>query len=157
MPTPTPTPAPKPAPTPTPVAVPVAADKTLDLDFVKLSFTPAKDPLSPLSGQPHYIDQTPPAILAYNGRKIRISGYMVPVTMEGAAVREFMIMASQMSCCYGTPPRFCEFIVARMNKDAAPIAMDSPLIFEGTLRIGDVFANGYWTQFYTMECDAVIK
>ena len=135
----------------------VSADTILALDFVKLNFTPAKDPVSPLTGQPHYISQAPPAILAYTGRKIRISGYMVPVGMEGNAVREFLIMASQMNCCYGTPLRFCEFIVARMKKETTPFAMDSLQTFVGTLRVGDVFANGYWTQFYTLDCEAVGK
>ena len=152
-----PNPAPPPVTPPTAVATPVAGAATLALDFAQLSFTPAKDPVSTLTGQPHYIDQTPPAILAYNGRKVRISGYMVPVSMEGDAVREFMIMANQMSCCYGTPPRFCEFIVARMKNEATPIDMDSPRSFEGILKVGDVFANGYWTQFYTLDCDTVTK
>ena len=142
-----------------PVAPPAAPadDKTLGIDFSKLGFIPAKDPVDSKTGQPHYNDQLPAAIKAYDGRKVRIRGYLMPVKMEGNEVREFLIMAGQMSCCYGTPPRFWEFIVARMKTDAAPNLMDRPLTFEGTLRVGDVYDNSYWTQLYTMECTAVIE
>lgn len=141
---------------PAPPVVPTDG-KTLSLDFFKLGFEPVKDPVDAKTGQPHYNDQIPAAIKAYDGRKVRIRGYMMPIKMEGNEVREFLIMANQMSCCYGAPPRFWEFIAARMKTAAAPNVMDQTLTFEGTLRVGDVYENGYWTQFYTLECTAVIE
>ncbi len=146
------------APVVLPAAPVVPADgKTLSLDFFKLGFEPVKDPVDAKTGQPHYNDQIPAAIKAYDGRKVRIRGYMMPIKMEGNEVREFLVMPNQMSCCYGSPPRFWEFIAVRMKTAAAPNVMDQTLTFEGTLRVGDVYENGYWTQLYTMECTAVIE
>jgi len=145
-----------PAVVPATPVVPVDG-KTLSLDFFKLGFETVKDPVDPKTGQPHYNDQIPAAIKAYDGRKVRIRGYMMPVKMEDNDVREFLIMPNQMSCCYGAPPRFWEFIAVSMKGKAAPNVMDQTLTFEGTLHVGDVYENGYWTQLYTMECTAVIN
>jgi len=133
------------------------ATEVVGLDFMKLSFVPEKDPVDPKTGQPHYAAQAPAAIKAYDGRKIRIRGFLMPIKMEGNEVREFLIVASQMSCCYGTAPRFWEFIAAKAVGEAVPNLMDRPLTFEGTLHVGDVYENGYWTQFYTMDCTAAGK
>ncbi|HSI07412.1 MAG: DUF3299 domain-containing protein [Rariglobus sp.] len=131
--------------------------ETLGIDFTKLSFVPAKDPVDAKTGQPRYADQLPETIKGYDGRKVRIRGFLMPVKMEGNEVREFLIMANQMSCCFGTTPRFWEFVTAKATGDAVPNLMDRPLTFEGTLRVGDVYENGYWTQLYTLECTAVGK
>lgn len=131
--------------------------ETLGIDFTKLSFVPAKDPVDAKTGQPRYADQLPENIKGYDGRKVRIRGFLLPVKMEGNDVREFLIVANQMSCCFGTTPRFWEFVAGKATGDAVPNLMDRPLTFEGTLRVGDVYDNGYWTQLYTLECTAVGK
>ncbi|HEY9250556.1 MAG TPA: DUF3299 domain-containing protein, partial [Rariglobus sp.] len=123
-------------------------DEVVSLDFMKLSFVPEKDPVDPKTGQPHYAAQAPAAIKAYDGRKVRIRGFLLPIKMEGNEVREFLIVASQMSCCYGTAPRFWEFVAAKAGGAPLPNLMDRPLTFEGRLRVADVFENGYWTQLY---------
>ena len=133
------------------------ADEVVSLDFMKLNFEPAKDPIDPKTGQPHYAEQLPPAIKAYDGRTVRIRGYLLPVNLEGNEVREFLIMSNQMGCCYGAQPRFWEFIAAKAVGPAIPNLMDRPLTFEGKLKVADVFENGYWTQLYSMECTAVGK
>ena len=82
-----------------PAAAPPA--KTVSsLNFTQLSFVPARDPVDAMTGQPHYLDQAPPAIKALDGQHVRIRGYLLPVHMEGNEVREFQIMAGQMTCCY---------------------------------------------------------
>lgn len=129
----------------------------LNLNFTNLSFVSSGEPLDPKTQQPHYAKDVPALIKSYDGREVRIRGFMLPVKMEGNEVRDFMILASQMSCCYGTPPRFWEFIVVHKKGDAAPNLMDTPLTFEGVLHVGDVYESGYWTQFYTMDCTDVIR
>jgi hypothetical protein len=131
--------------------------ETLGIDFTKLSFVPAKDPLDAKTGQPRYADQLPENIKGYDGRKVRIRGFLLPVKMEGNEVREFLIVANQMSCCFGTTPQFWEFVAAKAVGDAVPNLMDRPLTFEGVLKVGDVYESGYWTQLYTLECTAVGK
>ena len=132
-------------------------EERLGINFTDLSFVPAREAVDAKTGQPKYDDQTPDNIKALNGRAVRIRGYMLPVRMEGNEVREFMIMPNQLSCCFGGTPRFWEFVVSEKKGDAVPNLMDTLLTFEGVLKVGDVFENGYWTQFYTLECTNVIK
>jgi hypothetical protein len=134
-----------------------ATQKRLGLDFTKLGFQPAREVVDAKTGQPRYLDQAPEAIKAYDGRPVHIRGYLLPVHMDGNEVRDFLIIANQMTCCYGRQPRFWEFIAAHKTGDAVPNLMDTPLTFEGVLKVGDVYENGYWTQFYTLECTNVMK
>lgn len=148
------------SPAPAPAATAAKGEdpkETLGIDFTKLSFVPDRDPVDAKTGQPRYADQLPENIKGYDGKKVRIRGFLVPVKMEGNEVREFLIVANQMSCCFGATPRFWEFVAAKATGDAVPNLMDRPLTFEGTLRVGDVYDNGYWTQLYTLECTAVGK
>ena len=85
-----------------------------------------------------------------------IRGLMVPVDMDGWNVRRCVIVASLANCCYGQSLRFCEFIVARMTgTDDVRLALDVPLTFTGTLRVGETEPGDTWGAFYTMNCTAV--
>ncbi|MET0262160.1 MAG: DUF3299 domain-containing protein [Rariglobus sp.] len=137
----------------------VAKAKTgrVPVNFTQLSFTPETDGIDPKTGQPEYQKFAPQSVKDLNGKEVRIRGYMMPIRMDGNEVREFLIVPNQSACCYGTTPRFWEFIVAVKTGDAVPNLMDTPLTFEGVLKVGDVYEQGYWTQLYTLECTRVIK
>ena len=94
-------------------------------------------------------------IRALDGRTVRLTGYMIPVDMQGWNVRRCVIVPSQANCCFGQAPRFCEFVVATMTGADVPLALDVPLAFTGTLRVGDVAEGDVWSAFYTLECTAV--
>ncbi len=127
----------------------------INLNFEKLDFY-----LS--SGvQPLFLDgkgfgaYLPAGIKSYDGRDVRIQGYMLPTRMERGLVKECLVLANPMGCCFGQAPRFCEFIAVRMEGAGTPDQMDRPLRFEGKLHVGDVFADGAWVALYSMDCTAV--
>ncbi|EIQ01847.1 Protein of unknown function (DUF3299) [Opitutaceae bacterium TAV1] len=129
----------------------------VDLSFSKLEFEVPPEAARPKEGQPNHDSYTPERIKSYNGRTVRLRGYMLPVKMEEGKVRECLLMAGQMTCCYGASPNFWEFVSVRMADKPVPSLMDVPLVFEGTLKVGDVYDNGYWTQFYTMDATSVSR
>lgn len=127
----------------------------LNLNFEKLSFRlPPQDWRSAATdkGIEKFI---PAGIKQYDSRQIRIRGYLLPTKMEEGLVTEGLVLANQMSCCYGREPRFCEFILAHMDGRGVPAMMDRPLSFEGTLHVGDVFTDGYWVALYSMTGTSV--
>jgi hypothetical protein len=97
----------------------------------------------------------PEKVRALDGREVRIEGFMLPTRMEAGRASECLILANQQACCYGQSPRFCEFLVAKMMKEPAPVLQDRPLVFTGRLHVGDVFEGKAWTTFYTLEVTAV--
>lgn len=95
----------------------------------------------------------PPRVKALDGQRVRITGYLMPTRSESKHVREFLILANQMKCCFGREPGFCEYILARMEGEpGAPLQVDTPLVFEGTLHVSDVYVNSYWSGLYSMDC-----
>jgi hypothetical protein len=127
----------------------------LKLGFDQLaSYTfnpPAFDPtVSPSAKPPTGEEQIPAAVKAWSGKKVVVTGYMVPVKMEKGLVTEFLLMRNTMSCCYGAVPNMNEWIVVRMKKGVPPL-MDVPVQFYGELKVGAMFENGYMTGLYELQ------
>jgi hypothetical protein len=128
-----------------------------DISFKWLSFPLRSGSAVNAAGEPAYDNVLPARIRQFEGADVRIRDFMVPTLDEGGKVREFMILPSRMTCCYGQSPRFCEFITARMQGRAIPAKMDEPNSFEGVLHVGDVYVNGYWSALYTLDCTQVSR
>lgn len=106
-------------------------------------------------GKTGYARWLPDRVKQRDGERVRIEGFMLPTRMEEGGARECLILANQMACCYGQSPRFCEFLVARFTGKPAPAIQDRTLVFQGRLRVADVFSDGAWTALYTLE-DATV-
>jgi hypothetical protein len=134
---------------------------TRDITFADLRFNTAEPKMIAMEGVPDplpsFNEQIPEDIHKLDGRKVRLTGYMMPTLLEGRRVREFLVVTSPAVCCYGATPDINEYVIVRMTGEAAPLLENIPLKFEGTLRVGDIYQNGYWTGIYEMACDAVVK
>lgn len=131
-----------------------ASQGTRKVSFGDLSFSaPAGD--TPDSTSPGYGPWAPASVKALNDTRVRIDGFMLPTRVENGHVRECLIMANQMTCCYGKMPRFCDFIVARIDTPSVAVLQDQPLVFTGRLKVGDEFANKIWVSFYSMQVESV--
>ena len=132
------------------------ADDTVELSFKALEFDPgpawagkhvtAKDPV-----------KLPPNILALDGKRVRITGFIVPVLNVGGHIREFFIMSSQSSCCFGVAPRLFDFISAKMPVGPDTSSLDEPAVFEGTLHVRKTPAEDEWIPIFTMDCTDVYR
>ncbi len=131
------------------------ASGRLNLDFQRLNFYLPPDVHPTLRAGQGFDAYLPAGIRTYDGRDIRIQGYMLPTRLEQGAVKECLVLANQLGCCYGLEPRFCQFIAVRLSDPCPPELMDQPLRFEGKLHVGDVFAGGAWVALYSMDCTAV--
>jgi hypothetical protein len=95
--------------------------------------------------------QIPAAIKKFNGSKVMVTGFMLPVKMgdNDELTTEFLLMKSQLLCCYGIAPQVNEWILVEMPKGVKPV-MDVPISFRGTLHVGAMFENGYLTGIYSL-------
>ena len=132
---------------------PVEEDGYLRLGFDRLaSYRFVTPKFDPSTGQPQEggEEQIPAAVKAWSGRKAIVTGFMLPVKMEGALVTEFLLVKDAMMCCYGIIPNMNEWIVVRMPKGVRPL-MDVPIDFHGVLKVGAMFENGYLVGIYLLE------
>jgi hypothetical protein len=101
-------------------------------------------------------DQIPAKIKALDQRKVAVTGFMLPTKMDKGLVKEFLLVKDAMMCCYGAMPKVNEWIVVKMNGAGVKPLMDLPITFEGKLRVGEMFENGYLTGVYLLEGDRLV-
>ena len=122
-------------------------DRLSGFKFVPPDFDPAANPnVQPPTGN----EQIPVIVKSWSGKKALITGFMQPTKLEKGKCTEFMLMASQMACCFGGVPNINDWVVVRMPS-GVPVVMDVPISFYGTLKVGATFENGYLTGIYEME------
>jgi hypothetical protein len=98
-------------------------------------------------------DQIPAKIKALDQKKVAVTGFMLPTKMDKGLVTEFLLVKDAMLCCYGAMPKINEWVVVKMNGAGVKPLMDLPITFEGKLRVGEMFENGYLTGVYLLEGD----
>jgi hypothetical protein len=99
------------------------------------------------------LDTIPADIKAMSGSRICVNGYMLPIEMDGEAVKAFILMRAPIQCCYSIPPKPHEWIVVTMAEGNDPIHHDyHQMKISGTLEVGEEFQDGYVTSVYRMKC-----
>lgn len=97
----------------------------------------------------------PAKVRALNGKKVCISGYMLPVKMENGFVKECLVMRNQMMCCFGRRPELNEWVVVKMTGKGVPSTMDTPISFYGTLYVGEIFENSVFEGLYELAGEKI--
>ena len=139
------------------LAAPESENGYLKLGFDRLAgfkfVTPAYDPVADAkTPPPSGAGQIPAEVMGWNGKKAVITGFMLPTQLAQGKATEFLIMANQMACCYGTVPNMNDWVVVRMPR-GTPVIQDVPISFYGTLRVGAMYENGYMTGIYEMDAE----
>lgn len=145
------------APAATPIPAPDVDGAYLKLGFDRLSgfkFVPPEfDPVAnPKGTPPTGEDQIPAIVKSWNGRKAIVTGFMLPTKLADGKAVEFLLMANQMACCYGTTPNMNDWVIVRIPK-GVPITQDVPISFRGTFHVNPSFESGYMTGIYQLEAE----
>ncbi len=100
-----------------------------------------------------YLEEfVPTSVLGLNGKSVEIPGYMLPTSIEGDKVREFLLMADTESCCYGVMPALNAFVFAKA-KEGVNLFDNVPVRIRGKLTVEEVWQNGYFSHLYYVEVD----
>src|SRR5688572_33412135 len=106
-----------------------AEPEVLVAGFDKLAsfeFTPPEDATKASSADA----QIPERVRKFDAKKVTVTGFMLPVKMDGGLVTEFLLMKDQTGCCYGVMPKVNEWVVVKMTgKGVAPM-MDVPITLD---------------------------
>jgi len=122
-------------------------DRLASYTFKVPPFDPAATPnVQPPTGE----EQIPDWLKKLSGRKVRLTGFMLPLKMEGNKVTEFLLLSDPMMCCYGAVPDMNQWVVVKFKDGVRPL-QDVPIDFFGELRVGAMFENGYMTGIYSLE------
>jgi hypothetical protein len=140
-----------------PVPAPSLDNGYLKLGFDRLSgfkfVAPNYDPITDANKPPPTgEDQIPERVKEFSGKKAVITGFMLPTKLDNGKATEFLIMANQMACCFGTVPNMNDWVVVHMPQ-GVEVVQDVPISFYGKLKVGAMYENGYMTGIYEMQAD----
>ena len=93
-------------------------------------------------------------VKSWNGKKAIVTGFMLPTKIDNGKTTEFLLMANQMACCFGTVPNMNDWVVVRVPQGTA-VVQDVPISFKGIFKVGAMFENRYMTGIYELDSDGV--
>jgi len=115
--------------------------------------------------QPHASDQPPPDVLGQvpaairqlDGRKIVLTGFMLPLKLEKGLATEFFFLSSPTACCYGIMPDPNEWMFVKMRDEGLPAIQDVPMFLAGRLHVRARWDEGYLIGIYDLEGHGLLK
>jgi hypothetical protein len=122
-------------------------------------FTFVAPPKPVPAGQPppDVLAQVPAAVRRLDGRKVVLTGFMLPTKLENGYATEFLFLSSSQLCCFGITPALNEWILVRMRKEGLPAVQDVPVALAGRLRVQARWSEGFLTSIYELEGDGLLK
>ena len=93
----------------------------------------------------------PQPVRALDKMRISLTGFMLPLKVEGGLVTELLIMKDQSMCCYGSTPKLNEWVSIKMTGAGVKAIMDQPVTLFGKLHVGEMRENGYLVGIYKMD------
>ncbi len=147
------------ATTPT-VAPTVGADGVLNLTWADLGgwdyqFPSDADLAKVAPEAAPSLEKFPENIRKMNGQKIRIEGFMIPSDVVDGKIKGFVLLKSQMGCCFGVMPLMNEWIYVTMAGDKTVDYMpDILLSTTGVLEMGEQVREGTVVSIYRMQGEA---
>ena len=96
-------------------------------------------------------DPYPAEIRKLDVQKVAITGFMIPVDVEGKKVLTFYLVRYPFGCCYGQPPQMNEYVYVVMAKDKhASYQMHAAVTVYGTLEVAEEVEKGALLSLYQM-------
>ncbi len=96
--------------------------------------------------------QIPPGIRAWQGRRVRIDGFMMPIEVDGDSVLLFNLFHSLESCCFGTLAQITNWIEVELpsGKGVEYFPYGS-IEVTGTLEVGELHVSGGVVAIYRLR------
>lgn len=99
-------------------------------------------------------DTIPPQILAYDGKAVTVSGYVLPLRVQRGLTKEFLLLRDQGTCCFGQRAQINHFIRVKFSA-GMKAEKGIPYQVSGKLRVGEIMIQGYLTGIYRLDADEV--
>ena len=97
----------------------------------------------------------PDSMSKLDGKRVVLSGHMLPIKIEKGRVTEFLLIRSPMVCCCGVAPAPNEWVVVKMKGPGTATVMGTPMNFYGTLRVGEIYEDDTCAGIYQLEGEKV--
>jgi hypothetical protein len=114
------------------------------LPFDELDSWPYEDGLK---GMPKHIREL-------SGKRVMMIGFMLPID-EVQNIKEFLLVKSLWSCCYGQPPDIHGIVRVVMPKGKTTDYFFDPLKIIGTFKVEATMLDGYCVDIYQLHVESL--
>src|SRR5262245_48218744 len=94
----------------------------------------------------------PKRVKELDGKKVLMSGFMLPID-EVQNIKEFLLVQSLWSCCYGQPPDINGIVRVVMPKGKTTDYFFDPLKVIGRFKVEATVIDGYCVDIYQLEVE----
>lgn len=127
------------------------------LSFYKLSsfeyYTPGLDEEKP-DPEKQAKNKIPDDILALNGQKVSLSGYMLPYKVDDQGnVTEFSLNGNFDMCYFGAPVSLNEWVMVKMDENLSVKYTHKPIKISGTFEVGEEMKDGQIASLYRLKME----
>jgi hypothetical protein len=96
----------------------------------------------------------PKRIKDLSGKKVLMTGFMLPID-EVQNIKEFLLVQSLWSCCYGQPPDIHGIVRVLMPKGRTTDYFFDPLKIIGTFKVEATVMDGYCVDIYQLHVESL--
>ncbi len=96
----------------------------------------------------------PKKVKDLHNKKVLMSGFMLPID-EVQNIKEFLLVQSLWSCCYGQPPDINGIVRVVMPKGKTTDYFFDPLKIVGTFKVEATVLDGYCVDIYQIEVESI--
>lgn len=100
------------------------------------------------------LEGMPKAVRWLSGKRVMMTGFMLPID-EVKGMKEFLLVASLWSCCYGTPPDIHGVVRVVMPKGEPIDYRFDPVKVVGTFKVEATVMDGYVVDIYQLHAESV--
>ena len=96
----------------------------------------------------------PQRVKDLSGKKVLMTGFMLPID-EVQNIKEFLLVKSLWSCCYGQPPDIHGIVRVVMPKGKTTDYFFDPLKIVGTFKVEATVMDGYCVDIYQLHVESL--
>ena len=96
----------------------------------------------------------PKRIKDLSGKKVLMTGFMLPID-EVQNIKEFLLVESLWSCCYGQPPDIHGIVRVVMPKGKTTDYFFDPLKIIGTFKVEATVMDGYCVDIFQLHVESL--
>jgi hypothetical protein len=96
----------------------------------------------------------PKKVKDLHGKKVLMSGFMLPID-DVKDIKEFLLVQSLWSCCYGQPPDINGIVRIVMPKGKTTDYFFDPLKIIGTFKVEATSIDNYCVDIYQIEVESL--
>jgi hypothetical protein len=99
-------------------------------------------------------DKPPRVVTEFNGKRVRIGGYVVPLDFEATSIKEFLLVPFVGACIHVPPPPANQIVYVKADKGFEIGGQFDPVWVTGTMKTETAF-TGLADAGYTLDAESV--